>query len=513
MKQTNETNTAGKLNIIVQIFKKLRDYREKINRQMEKRYSPKFIASWTTGLAAVLLCLMLFVPNYLGVADDGSLSKVMRAAGLNYIQSDIDHIYNNYFVRTYSNVLTDFQKGDNSVSTHILVVKAAVWLDNLCTGDKYFDIRFLSLLYSIMYIPALWLFMKQACCMVKKFSEGVVIGVFGLLIFADVSYLTYFNSFYPEALWYVCILYCVGAALAFQRQNKLSRDILYFLILVLSALLLIFSKQQCAIAGILIAVFVLKLIFVRKHWLWNVLCIMTALFLTFTSLTSMVRLDSDFDQRSKYHAMTRGVLFQSDDPAATLSEFGIDSSYEMLTDTSSYDYLPFVKAENADVLQKEFYDQYTISDISMYYVRHPGKLFSMLDVATRAAFSIRRSYCGNYEESVGLPAQARSLFWSGWSTFKENSAPKTIGYIVILVIGIIMLYGRSYSLRPSENRRSTVVLDTLIMVLFICLSQAIISIVNSGDAELTQHCFLMGCGIDMMSYFVLVEILHKLNIL
>lgn len=108
---------------------------------------------------------------------------------------------------------------------------------------------------------------------------------------------------------------------------------------------------------------------------------------------------------------------------------------------------------------------------------------------------------------------AKSLFWSGWSTFKENSAPKTIGYIVILVIGIVMLYGRSYSLRPSENRRSTVVLDTLIMVLIICMSQAVISIVNSGDAELTQHCFLMGCGIDIMTYFVLVEILHKLNIL
>lgn len=513
MKQPVETKTAGKLNIIMQFFRKLKDYRERINRQMEKRYSPKFIASWVTGIAAVLIVCMLFVPNYLGVADDGSLSGIMRAAGLNYTKTNVNEIYNNYFIRTYSNVLTDFQKSDSSISSHILVVKAAVWLDNVCTLDKYFDMRFLGLIYSIMYIPALWLFIKQACCMVKRFSEGVVIGVFGLLIFVDVSYITYFNSFYPEALWFICILYMIGAALAFQRQNRLAPDVFYFTVLVLSTLLLVFSKQQCAVIGILAAVFVLKLIFVRKHWLWNVLCVLTSLLLTLSSLTSMVRLDSDFDQRSKYHAMTRGVLFQSDNPTDTLSEFGIDPSYEMLTDTSSYDYLPFVKAENMDVLQEGFYDKYTITDISMYYVKHPGKMFSMLDVATKAAFNVRRSYCGNYEKTVGLPEQARSLFWSGWSTFKENSAPKTIGYIIILVIGIIMLYGRAYSLRPSENRRSTVVLDTLIMVLFICLSQAVISIVNSGDAELTQHCFLVGCGIDIMSYFVLVEILHKLNIL
>lgn len=513
MNQSEDTKIAGKLNILMRILKKFKDYREKINKQMEKRYSPEFIAWWVTGIAAVLMIIMLFVPNYVGVADDGSLSRVMRAAGLNYIKSDVDDIYNNYFVRTYSNVLSDYQVGDSSVSSHILIVKAAVWLDNLITRDRFFDIRFLGLLYGIMYIPALWLFMKQACCMVKRFSEGVVIGVFGVLIFADVSYLTYFNSFYPEALWFICMLYCIGAALAFQRQNRLRMDILYFTILMLSTLVLIFSQQQCAVIGILVAVFVLKLLFVRKHWLWGVLCVLSALLLTFSALTGMISLSNDFDQRSKYHAMTRGVLFQSDDPSKTLAEFGIDPSYEMLTDTSSYDYLPFVKAENTDVLQEEFYDQYTITDISLYYVRHPGKMFSMLDVATKASFNIRRSYCGNYEASVGLPPMAKSLFWSGWSTFKENSAPKTIGYIVILVIGIVMLYGRSYSLRPSENRRSTVVLDTLIMVLIICMSQAVISIVNSGDAELTQHCFLMGCGIDIMTYFVLVEILHKLNIL
>lgn len=513
MNQQEESKMALRLKVLRAIIQKVRNLRDKVNKSMEQKYSPHTIALGVTLIAVILLTIMLFVPNYLGVADDGSLSKVMNGAGVNYIQNDVDEIYNNYFVRTYSNVLTDYQKASTTVSSHILVVKAAVWLDNIITKDRYFDMRFLGLIYAVFYAPALWLFVKQACSRVKRFSEGVVIAIFGLLMFADVSYITYFNSFYPEALWFISFMYCVGAALEFQDSNRVRTDVACLVLLVLSSIVLIFSRQQCAIIGILWSIYILKLMFIRKHWLWKSVCIISSMFLMFMSIFCMVKLETDFDERSKFHAMTRGVLFQSDNPADTLSEFGIGDSYEMLTDASSYDFLPFVQAENTDVLESGFYDQYEISDIMMYYARHPGKMFSMLDVAVKASFSIRRSYCGNYEQSVGLPEKAKSLFWSGWSTFKDVSAPKTIGYVIIIIAGMILLFRKSYSLRPTQDRRSTVIMDTMLTVLFICLSQAVITIVNSGDAELVQHCFLLGFGIDIMSYFVLVEVLHKLNIL
>lgn len=501
------------LSFFARCWNRFKDLQKKVNQRMESRYSPSIIALVVTLVSLILLIIMLFLPNYLGVADDGSISKIMNAAGVSYLQSDIEEIYNNYFVRIYSNVLTEYQMANANLSSHIIIVKAAVWLDNLFTRDKYFDIRFLGMLYGLLYAPALWLFVRQACVRVKRFSEGTVIGVFGVLIFADVSYITYFNSYYPEALWFIAFLYCVGAGLAFQEKKSAGKDFALLVLVMVSGMVLVSSRKQCAVIGIILSVYLLKLMFVRKHWLWIAACIIAAAFLSFFSLLCMIRLENDFDERSKFHAMTRGVLFQSDNPAETLEEFGIDASYEMLTDASSYDYLPFVQAENVEVLQEGFYDKYTITDITAYYVRHPGKMFAMMDVAVKAAFSIRRSYCGNYEISVGLPKQAKSLFWSGWSTFKENSAPKTIGYVIILIAGIVLLYGKSYSLRPREDRRSTVVLDTLIMVVFVCISQAVIAIVNSGDAELVQHCFLLGFGIDIVSYFVLAEVLHKLNIL
>ncbi len=513
MEPTEKNKIAKRINVFVAILQKLKKIRDDMNKRMEHAYSPAAIASYVTVIAMLLLIMMLFIPNYLGVADDGSLSKVINSAGLNYIQDDVDEIYNNYFVRNYTNVLSDYQKTIKRESSQITLVRFAVWLDNVITRDKYFDMRFLGLIYSLLYAPALWLFVKQACTRVKRFSEGVVIGFFGVLMFADVSYITYFNSFYPEALWFIAFMYCIAGAMAFQEVNRVGKDFAYMMLILTSTFILITSRQQCAVIGILVAVYILKLMFIRRHWLWSFACVSISILLMFVSLMCMLRLENDFDERSKFHAMTRGVLFQSKNPSKTLEEFGIDPSYEMLTDASSYDYLPLVKAENKEVLDEGFYDHYTIQDILTYYVRHPGEMFSMLDVAIKASFTIRRSYCGNYEIQVGLPPQAKSLFWSGWSTFKDVSAPKTIGYVILLVAGIIMLYGKSYSLRPERDRRSTVMVDTLILVLAVGLSQAIITIINSGDAELVQHCFLLGFGIDIMSYFVLAEILHKLNIL
>jgi len=224
----------------------------------------------------------------------------------------------------------------------------------------------------------------------------------------------------------------------------------------------------------------------------------------------MLEMESDFDKTSKFHAMTRGVLFESQNPRETLQEFDIDPSYELLADASSYDYLPVVKA--TDPVLNTFLDQYTQLDIAIYYVRHPGALLGMLDVAIKSCFDIRREYCGNYEQSVGLPERAKSFFWGAWSNFKSNTLPKTIGYFVFLIAVSIIQFKKGYSLRFYVERRNTVFMDTVMLIVLICLSQAIITIVNSGDAQMIRHCFLIGLGIDIITYIIITEIVHRIKI-
>ena len=93
-----------------------------------------------------------------------------------------------------------------------------------------------------------------------------------------------------------------------------------------------------------------------------------------------------------------------------------------------------------------------------------------------------------------------------------TSAPRTVGYLFLLTGAVFLLFYKGYSIRPSEDRRNTIYLDMLLTVLAILLSQSVVVIVNSGDAEMVQRMFLVGLSIDIMTYCVFTELLHKIKI-
>ena len=499
------------LNRVREAVRKIASFQSNINRRMEGKYSPELIGMGASVAAALLLFFMLFLPPYLGVADDGSLSRVMNSAGVYYQQTEVASNYNNYFVRLYSNYAPEAGYRGSFFNSQVALVRLAVWFDNVVTRDRVFDIRFLALLYGILYVPAVYLLVRQASMRVKKFSEGMVIGLLGVVFFADVGYITFFNSFYPEALWLVSLLYVAASAFSFQEDRGMAGDLKALVVFTVFALLLLSSRRQCAVLGFLFAGWCIKLLFIRKNWKWGLVCMTAAFLLCSASVGGLLRQESDFDNTSKFHAMTRGVLFQSDNPARTLQEFGIDPSYELLADTSGYDALPFVTAEDPAVYE-DFLAQYTQADIALYYVKHPGKLLAMTDLAIKACFGIRRESCGNYEQSVGMAPQARSLFWGVWSRFKNFSAPKTIGFLALLGAAALLLYRKGYSLRPEEDRRNTVFMDGMAVLFLICLVQAGVAIIGCGDAQMIQHCFLISASMDIMVYFILAELVHKINI-
>jgi hypothetical protein len=230
-------------------------------------------------------------------------------------------------------------------------------------------------------------------------------------------------------------------------------------------------------------------------------------------LFSIYGLDDEFTDTSKYHAMTRGVLLQSKNPEETLEEFHINGSYAMLTDTSLYDSYPAATEDNS-LIQEGFLDQYTVVDIGIYYLRHPSALLGMLDIGIKSSFDLRRDYCGNYEESYGMPKRAQTAFWSAYSIYKMRSAPKTIGYLVLLVVAFIVMSGRKmFRGKGVPDRFHYVYLCMMAAVTLIGVGDILYVMIRSGDAQLTQYQFLMGLCMDFLFYFVLAEILYKLNIL
>lgn len=488
---------------ISKIGKYIKVFINKVNTRMQGKYSSELIGIGAGILGGIISISMLFIPPYLGMSDDGSFSKVMNSVGI-YNLNDNKDSYFNYYVKTYSTIPSDVIENSSYFSSLKILVRLALILDNIFTRDTVFDMRFMGLVYILIFIPTLMLIVKQAARRVNNFTEGAIIGIVGVLIFSDVSYITYFSSFYSEALVFVSFLLCIGSALSIQQEGK---DMLWLFIYTISGMFLILSERQYALSGILLGTLAVSLNFVRKHFIWKISCLIMGLILFISSVVSYYTVESGFSLASKYHSMTRGVLLESTNPEETLSEFGIQPNYAILTDTDANDFYPLTNPNN-DNLKYGFYNKYDAKDIAFYYFRHPGAMISMIDIAVKSAFDIRTSYSGNYEQSYGMPPKAKSLFWSIWSNFKSTSAPKTIGFLVILFLGVGIIFRKSIL-----SRRSTVVAETMILIAFVGLFQVILTIIMSGDSELNKHNFIFSVSVDLLCYFFFSEILHKLNIM
>lgn len=451
---------------------------------------------------AVLAGIMLFLSPVLGVADDGTLGEVIKGAGLAYPEGS--EAGPDYLVGTY---VWETNEGTGYRSLQTGVIWLAKLLDRMVTHDRIFDLRFLGLICLILYLPALFLLVKAAADRLPKRSQQIVITVLSVLIFADVGYVTYFNSFYPESLVLICLLYLAGAAMNLQRES--GWESVWLLIFTAAGIALCFVRHYCFLTGVVCALFCFFRFRDQKDTRWNLLVVLCGVTLTAASLSSWYILQDDFNKADSLHAITRGVLLYAENPEEALGEFGIDPSYSLLADASAYDAFPAVTGYEP-ILEEEFYAHYNSLDVARYYVRHPGQLLYMLDSAVRTNLQVRREYCGNYEQSADRPAGSRSVFWSAYSIFKDRSAPKTIGYFIVLAALPFVL---TVSLKRGASRKNKVFSELVAALALLALVQTCYVVIRCGETALGQYNGQLGMIMDILFLAAVTELLERLNIL
>ena len=504
------TNGVGKLlSMLKRLVEGFSEQRSRLNRLMRAKYTANFLACVAMAVCGLMAVTMLMLPNYLGMGNDSLASAKMGYYRLGYVDEDIlsgKVAANAYFTRVYEMIHLD---GGSEFSLEYAMVSLAKALDWLFTRDHLFDIRFLAFLYIILYLPGVFLVVKAALERVRQFSEAAALAGLGVLIFSDISYIAYFNSLYTDALFFIMLLYMAGSSLLLHREGKCQS--LYIALLGLSCAGFCLTARQGFLAGVVLAFFLLM------HWQYMVgkrrkaLGIAVTCLVLTASVLSLFRVSSEFDETGQYHAMTRGVLLQSTNPAKTLENMGINSSFSVLANDSLYDEYPVTQVANP-IIQKEFLDRYSTGDIMLYYVRHPGALVSMWDLGVKAAVNLRRDYCGNYERSTGMPPMGKSIFGSAWSMFKMQSAPKTIGYLVLLVVVVFLTTGKKL-LGKRPQRWDFTYFMTCMSLLTLGMADMTYVMIHSGDAQLVQYNAVLGTVMDILLYFVCAELLHKLNVL
>ena len=100
-----------------------------LNHYMKQRYSAGRLAAFSVLVGAFISILILFVPSYLGVANDGIGNKKMSESGLKYLESDTESFSNDYFDRVYERTTSDRE----GVSSHLFCIDIAKAMDDFFT--------------------------------------------------------------------------------------------------------------------------------------------------------------------------------------------------------------------------------------------------------------------------------------------------------------------------------------------------------------------------------------------
>lgn len=475
--------------------------------RLGKRYKPRNAAWFGTAIVLIISICILFLPNYNGMADDGSLAEILERTGLGYTQSDQAEAAGAYFVRVYVHQVP--VKGDG-ISIHDLLIRLAVAIDDLFTGDNLFDIRFLAAVYLLIFLPGVFLLLRSVTEKAHRPSEGVALALLGAWFLSDVAFVSYFNSLYPDALWRILLIYLCGFSLMLLRAQETAWQV-GISGTVISATLLSFTEKHAAAIALATVLFLLIHVAtdgenrrMRRLALTGAVITLTCAIIGWNATASR------FTEASKMNAMTSGVLQKSLNPVRTLEEFGIDARFELFTDESTYDSYPLALAGNEDI-QENFLAKYEPVRLLVYYLRHPGALAGLIGTATTVGIQARRSYLGNYEKMVGFLPRARAPLFGTYSSFRSSSIPGSVGFWVVIAIVFPFLGGTESARRDQRGRRTT--LTVFYLVIAIALFSMVSVILLSGTAELERYGMITGTCVDLCLYLMIAEVLHRLNIL
>ncbi len=474
----------------------------KFDRAMRAHYHPGQMAGVAVGAVALLMIVMIFLPPYLGLSNDGSFDRVLRESGLTRLDPDDASAYFNYYERQYrytSIRVTDYQ----TPLLQRLLVQTAKDIDLLLTQDDLFDMRFLAAIYLPFYLAALFFLFRSLLSRVQVYSEGLLIALLCVLVFADSRLVVRFASFQTAPMELILLLAMVDTAFSLSDRQGVGFAVP---ILLVSTVLLMSVNLFCSLAGISMALVFLLLLRQKLSARRKMFYTLCAMLLCVVSVVQTARLVSTQTPEEKYDQMTRGILYQAENPEEALAFFGIEPRYSLLTETYSSQQFPVV-LPSSGVLDEGFFDHYGTSDVALYYITHPGALLGLMNIAVHQAFISQSDYSGHYEASVGRPARSKTLFMSIWSRFKEQMAPQSAGFPVVLIM-MILLLSRGSKNSKGDERPFLYRLLLGVLAMF-CLLELCTVIVISGDSLLMTQAFLMSVCVDVMVLLFVAEVLHK----
>ena len=157
-------------------------------------------------LFGALLCFYLFVPPQIGLADSADFGRITTRLGLFPVIENPSDRFFKFFIPNYK--IVDSLKVPTNVGQVFGMMSLGI--NKIFQTDRY-SIFYLAFIYFVLYTGGFYLFLKNAF----NYFEGagkrkILFGILSVLVFSDIMFVSYFNSFYLEAVFIIAALYAVA---------------------------------------------------------------------------------------------------------------------------------------------------------------------------------------------------------------------------------------------------------------------------------------------------------------
>lgn len=453
-----------------------------------------------------LLSALLFIPEAIGVADNGDYLRTMEVFGIlpsedtSYFSFQSDYIisspktageYGLDIFRPIRSGTSDYR------SSQFLFIKTALFFNAiynaLCGVEPArFNLIIQTCIYLFCYALAITALLKRKW-LASKVGNWVFKIVF-LIMFLDTGYLMYFNSFFGEATTYIFLVASFVMLLALERQRENVNKLSIYLFLIFS--IWMFSGSKAAnfpSAVLLCAALLVYILRYEKTRRKLILSAMLAIMLV-SAFMYASRAPEWMDKVTTFQSVFFGILKDTTDTDEILKEMDIPPELACLESTDAYSVTDYdIYGEE---FEKLFYDKVSKADVLRYYLRHPAILTDKLKISAEAALPLRATYLSNYD--IG---NEHDLVFANKFNVWENIRKQFSGYAFIAFVIIILLSAANLFFNKADAYSFS-----LRLALILCaMGQFVVPVIGNGEADLMKHMFLYNIHIDILIILLIYD--------
>ncbi len=476
---------------------------KKIVKVLKENFS-KYIspALFAMILAAVISGILLFVPPIHGYADNGDFYQAMTTNGIYRLGhgSISNYVITKFGIYQYFN-----GNGINGFSSQSIFIQIALLLNKIFYSSKFFDIRFLGIVYYAFYLGAIYMLTK-ALVYPYKALKSYAIALVVVVMFTDSSFMLYFNSFFVQPVMIISLIYGFSSILLLGRQVYKKNWPLITLFFV-SVMILITSEAQNALLALSFSIVAIGLMFLphfktrRFAVALGMLALICSGVFTYTTMNNEREVD-------RYQSFTHGVLMDAGDPTRKIKKEGVNEQFALL---QSQDYYP--QTYTAVEPQGKMIKTHLLSNDGIIwklkYFSHNTKQFGQLiNFASQGIMFTQVRSVGNYVPSSNKP-KGQVRYFTIYSQLMGDLFPSKYAFLVLLIVGLVSCYGVGLYLDYKSKQslgvmRFFLVLGLSTIVLFVPVN----TILNYGVINISAHIFMVPLSLDLMFILFISDALH-----